>query len=277
MPFPICLNSNTYHGFSLAEATQGAARAGITTIELSAVAGYTEHITPDIDEAELTRALDDLDAHGVRAVALGGHANLTTPAGRDLFRRNLDLGARLGVDYVVSGTGETHGDEERIDDEDDFVEQLRGLADEATGLGLRIALETHGANYATGAQVNRLVRLVGSPAVGINYDTGNTIYYGRVWPYEDLASVLPRLTGIHLKDKAGAPDEWDFPALGRGTTDLARVLDILRHGTAVATVPLSIEVEFTPAGPKDVQEVHHAVETSVATLRALGHTDGLAA
>ena len=277
MPFPICLNSNTYHGFGLAEAVHGAAAAGITSIELSAVAGWTEHVSPDLPDADLRRLLATLDDHGIRATALGGHANLTTAAGRQLFRRNLALGGRLGVDYVVTGTGETHGDEERIGDEAAFVAELAGLAAEAERAGLRIAVETHGANYPTGAAVARLVEQVGSPALGIAYDTGNTIFYGGVPPYDDLAAALPRVTGLHLKDKRGEPGEWDFPPIGTGTTDMARVLGILTSAPTDAVVPLSIEVEFTPAGPADVAEVHRAVLTSVATLRALGHVEGLAA
>ena len=277
MPFPICLNSNTYHGFGLADALHGAAAAGITHIELSAVAGWTEHVSPDASDADLARLLAELDAHGLRATALGGHANLTTPAGRQLFRRNLLLGARLGVDYVVTGTGETHGDEERIGDEPAFVAELALLAAEAARAGVVVAVETHGANYPTGAAVARLVEQVDSPALGIAYDTGNTIYYGGVEPYDDLATALPRVTGLHLKDKAGRPGDWHFPAIGTGTTDMARVLGVLAAGSTDAVVPLSIEVEFTPAGPADVAEVHRAVQTSVTTLRALGHTEGLAA
>jgi hypothetical protein len=34
---------------------------------------------------------------------------------------------------------------------------------------------------------------------------------------------------------------------------------------------LSIEIEFTPAGPASVEAVHKAVLTSVETLRALGY------
>ena len=277
MPFPICLNSNTYHGFGLADAMHGAAAAGITHIELASVAGWTEHVSPDSSDAEIGRLLAALDAHGLRATALGGHANLTTAAGRRLFRRNLLLGARLGVDYVVTGTGETHGDEERIGDEAAFVAELAGLAEDAARAGVRIAVETHGANYPTGAAVARLVEQVGSAALGIAYDTGNTIYYGGTEPYDDLAVALPRVTGLHLKDKAGEPGDWDFPAIGTGTTDMARVLAVLAAGRSEAVVPLSIEVEFTPAGPSGVAEVHRAVQTSVATLRALGHVEGLAA
>ncbi|MEO8263071.1 MAG: sugar phosphate isomerase/epimerase family protein [Pseudolysinimonas sp.] len=271
MPFPLCLNSNTYHGFALADAIEGAARSGLRLIELSAVAGYTEHVMPDLDDAGVHAVLASLRERGIRAVALGGHSNLTTEEGRARFRANLHLGHRLGVEYVVTGTGETHGDESHIDDEQDFAGQTRELAGEAHSLGLRIAIETHGANYATGDAVGRLVERIASPAVGIAYDTGNTIFYGDTAPYDDLARALPNVVGIHLKDKAGAATDWDFPAIGDGDTDFAHVLDLLRAGDTGAVVPLSIEIEFTPDGPADVEEVHLAVARSVAHLHSLGY------
>jgi hypothetical protein len=44
MTNPICLNSNSYHGFTLGEAVIGAKRAGIKLIELAGVIGWTEHV-----------------------------------------------------------------------------------------------------------------------------------------------------------------------------------------------------------------------------------------
>lgn len=270
MTLQLCLNSNTYHGFSLADAVEGAARAGLTSIELAAVSGYTEHVLPSMDEETLSAVEESLAARGIRAVALGGHCALTTSEGRAAFRANLGLAARLGVNYVVTGTGETHGDETHIDDEREFILDLRELANDAQQLGLRIAIETHGANYATGAAVDALVAEVGSPALGIAYDTGNTIFYAGVEPYNDLAQSLPRVVGLHLKDKIGGIGEWNFPAIGDGDLDLHRLRAILDGAPAAATLPLSIEIEFTPDGPADVNEVHEAVRRSVEALRAAG-------
>lgn len=270
MPFPLCLNSNTYHGFSLDDAIEGAARAGLRLIELSAVTGYTEHVMPYADEEQLAQLRETLTSRGIRAVALGGHSDLTSEEGRAHFRANLGLASRLGVGYVVTGTGETHGDETEIDDETSFAGRLRELAGEAISLGLRIAIETHGANYPTGDAVARLVKAVGSPGLGMAYDTGNTIFYGGVAPYDDLQRSLPHVIGVHLKDKVGGAQAWDFPAIGDGETDFAHIRAITRAGDTGAVIPLSIEIEFTPAGPATVEEVHDAVVRSVMHLRSLG-------
>jgi len=223
----LCLNSNTYHGFSIDDAIEGAARTGLRLIELSAVAGYTEHVMPDFSDDQVEEVLDKLRQHDIRPVALGGHSDLTSRAGRARFESNLDLAVRLGVDYVVTGTGETHGDETLIEDRAEFAGHIREIAERARGRGLKLAIETHGANYATGQAVVELVREVDSVGVGVAYDTANTIFYGATEPYDDLARALPDVVGIHLKDKAGTQDEWNFPAIGDGDTDFRRIRDIV--------------------------------------------------
>lgn len=268
MRYPACLNSNTYKGYSLDDAIVGAERAGITLIEISAVDGC-QHIDPDVSDAQLAQLHAKLAAQGLQAVALGGHADLTSPEGRALLVRNLELGSRLGVTYVVTGTGARHDDTTTIDDEEEFSRSLREMAAAANDLGVMIALETHGANYATGAQLLGLLERVRSANLAINYDTGNTIFYGDTDPYDDLELCLDSVVGIHLKDKAGGRSEWNFPAVGEGDTDFARIAGILRGSSREGVIPLSIEVEFTPEGPSDLEQVHAAVRTSAETIRSL--------
>lgn len=263
----ICLNSNTYHGFPLSEALKGAQEAGIRYLEIAAVEGHTEHVNSRMSDAEVRAVLSELRRHDIQVLSVGGHSNLMTSAGRSQFSDNIRLAARLGAAYVVTGTGETHGDHEVIDDEAEFVESLKGLVAEAAQLGISIALETHGNNYGTGGQINRLVEKLGAENFGINYDTGNVIFYADTEPYEDLERSAHNVTGIHLKDKAGAPSEWNFPAIGDGNVDFARVFDILTRTRCAA--PLSIEIEFTPDGPSSVEEVHRALVRSVATIHHL--------
>ena len=52
---PICLNSNSYHGFTLEEAVEGAKRAGIKLIELAGVIGWTEHVHNNFSDAQVAK------------------------------------------------------------------------------------------------------------------------------------------------------------------------------------------------------------------------------
>ena len=92
-------------------------------------------------------------------------------------------------------------------------------------------------------------------------------------PYDDLAAALPRITGFHLKDKIGGPGVWNFPALGSGEIDFARIRRILAAGDDERVVPLSIEIEFTSDGPDSLDDVHDSLVRSVLHLRSLGFSD----
>lgn len=267
MENPICLNSNTYHGFSFEEAVRGANAAGIKFIEVAAVRDYTEHVMPEMSEKELDDIRALLAENDVTPLGMCGHSNIMTEDGRANLVKNFDLAVKLGVKYVVTGTGETHGDENVIEDDTELVQIIRDLAAAAKERDLELCVETHGASYATGAQIKELAERVGVDNFGINYDTGNVILYANVEPYDDLEACADRVTAIHLKDKTGKWDEWNFPAIGDGDTDFARVFDILRRTGCVA--PLSLEVEFTSSGAANVDEVHDAVTRSADYVRAL--------
>lgn len=263
----ICLNSNTYHGFGFAEAVQGAKAAGIHFIEIAAVRGYTEHARWEMTDDEVNAMLATLRDNDIEVLGMCGHTNIMTEDGRENIRKNFGLAARLGASYVVTGTGETHGDENVIEDDAELVEILQGLSADAAKHGITLAVETHGASYATGSQIKTLIGKVGAPNFGLNYDTANVIMYGDTQPYDDLRDSADVIVGIHLKDKAGETAEWNFPAIGDGDTDFSRIFSILEETQCVA--PLSIEIEFTSAGPSSVDEVHDALVRSIRVVRKL--------
>lgn len=263
----ICLNSNTYHGYSLEEAAFGAKSAGIRFMEIAAVRGYTEHARADMSDAEIAALLDLLADHDITLLGMCGHSNIVTEEGRAQFRENLALASRLGVSYIVTGTGETHDDDHVIEDDTELVGIFRGLASDAAAYGLTVAIETHGNNYGTGAGIKSLIGKVGADNLRINYDTGNVIFYGDARPEEDLVECASSVVALHLKDKAGLPKEWNFPAIGEGNIDFENIFRTLI--AAQSTAPLSIEIEFTPEGPGSVEAVHAALARSAQTTRAL--------
>lgn len=264
---PICLNSNTYHGFTLEEAVEGAFRAGIKLIELAGVNGWTEHVKNDFSDLQIKNVLNLLKEHDIEAIGMCGHTNIQSKEGQDTFKKNLILAKKLGVKYVTLSTGETHGDVSVIGDDTELVNIIRDLGTVAANLGLEMAIETHGNNYATGHSISGLLKKVNMPNVRMNYDTGNVVFYGAIEPYDDLEASTGLITGIHLKEKTGAQNEWNFPAIGRGDLDFDRILKILKKNAC--TTALSIEIEFTPAGPNGVEDVHESLAYSVNTIKRL--------
>lgn len=261
------VSTNTYHGFSLDEALEGIAQAGFKYVELTGVTGWTEHVNWQMSDTEISALKEKLSRQGLSAIALSGHCNIIAPEGENAFLHNLELAARLGCKYIVTGTGETHGDKEVVEDESILVASLNRIVTRGEELGVCTVLETHGNNYNTGQAMYQLVSQIDSDFLGINYDTANVIFYGKVRPEEDIVNGISRLKFIHLKDKAGADHEWNFPAIGKGFLDFPKIFALL--DTHHYTDPLSIEIEFTPEGPGSVEAVHQAVKDSFDYLQTI--------
>ena len=264
----IAVNSNCYHGYSIEEAIAGIRRAGFHYIELTATKGWTEHVFPDMPFERLLAIQDELEAAQLRPFAMSGHCNLMDPERIPDFVKNIRLAAFFGCDYIVSSIGEAHLKDNAVADNRTVAERIRALVPRLERYGLTLVLETHGHDHGTGAVLSDIVRLVGSERVKINYDTANVVFYGGVDPVADLRACVSDVAYLHLKDKAGAADVWDFPALGKGWVDFPGVFGVLEEAGNAS--PFSIEIEFTQAGPKNLAEIDQAVQDSADYLRAHG-------
>lgn len=87
-------------------------------------------------------------------------------------------------------------------------------------------------------------------------------------PDRDIDTCMENVTYLHLKDKAGARNAWDFPALGQGYVNFDAIFQKLRQ--AGNNAPFSVEIEFTQEGPKDLAQVNEAVRQSAEYLKAHG-------
>ena len=264
----IAVNSNCYHGYSMEEAIEGIRRAGFHYIELTATKGWTEHVFPDMPFERLLEIRDELEAAQLCPFAMSGHCNLMDPDRIPDFVKNIRLAAFFGCDYIVSSIGEAHLKDNAVADNRTVAESVRALLPHLERHGLTLVLETHGHDHGTGAVLGDIVRRVGSDRVRINYDTANVIFYGGADPVADLTACVSEVGYLHLKDKGGAPDVWDFPALGDGWVDFPGVFRALE--AAGNQSPFSIEIEFTQAGPKDLAQIDEAVRRSAEYLRAQG-------
>ncbi|HNW86688.1 MAG TPA: sugar phosphate isomerase/epimerase family protein [Candidatus Limiplasma sp.] len=266
----IAANSNCYHGFSIEQAIDGIRRAGFHYIELTATKGWTEHVFPNMPFERLLAVQDALKAANLTPFAMSGHCNLMDPTRAADFEHNMRLAAFFGCAYIVSSIGEAHLKDQAVADIATVAARVAELVPQLETYGLTLVLETHGHDHGTGAILADVVRRVGSPRVRINYDTANVIFYGGVDPVTDFAACVADVGYLHLKDKAGKLTEWNFPALGEGSVDFPRIFDVLAK--ADNRSPLSVEIEFTQAGLKDLAEVDEAMLQSARYLKAQGFT-----
>lgn len=263
----VAVNSNCYHGYSIEDAIDGIQAAGFHYIELTATKGWTEHVFPTMSLNYLNSVKDRLDSAGVRPFSLSGHTNLMDEARIDDFVANMRLANFFGCDYIVSSIGEAHLKDNAVASNEEVARHIRSLTPYLEEYGLTLVLENHG-EHATGAIIKNIVELVGSKRVMINYDTANVIYFAGIDPLQDMPGCIDKIAYMHIKDKIGGAKEWNFPALGQGHVDFPALFGMLaKAGNAC---PLSIEIEFTQAGSKDLAEVDQAVKDSAAYLKKLG-------
>lgn len=264
----IAVNSNTYHGYSIEEALEGISRAGFHYVELTATKGWTEHVFPNQSFEYLESIKQKMEKFNLSPIALSGHCNLVDLNRREDFIKNIKLANYFGCRYIISSIGEAHLEDKAVEDDKKTAEMIRSFVPYLVQYNLLLVLECHG-EHGTGEAVNRIVKLVNSDFVKINYDTANVVFYGRVDPADDLASCVENVAYMHLKDKAGEPEEWSFPELGAGNIRFDKIFSVLNNSRNHS--PFSIEIEFTPQGAESIENVNKAVEASARFLRERGY------
>ncbi|GEN46383.1 sugar phosphate isomerase/epimerase family protein [Alkalibacillus haloalkaliphilus] len=262
----LALNTNTYHGFSLNEALKGASEAGFKQVEIAAVRDHTAHVTTDFTDADFNEVQSLLRKYDLTCVGISGHSNVMSQEGVKQLEENIDLAKVFNCDYVVTATGDSHGDSDVIDDVYKLVKNLEPVVEKCERLNKTLVVETHGNNFATGKSLLKLVEAF-NDRIKINYDTANVIFYGYQQPYEDLSESIEHVEFIHLKDKQGPDYEFNFPAIGDGYLDYNRLFNILSKANYKG--PVSVELEFTPDGPGGIEDVNSAVKRSYDYLNQL--------
>jgi sugar phosphate isomerase/epimerase len=265
MTIPLAGHTNSYHTYSFDQALEGIAAAGYRGVELSAVPGWTEHV---VLGAPMSEVRAKLDHHGLVAVSLSGHSDLTTKSGLAHGIEAVRWAAEFGLRVVNSAIGGHWSEDE---DEGAFMENIGELADAARAAGVVVALEIHGDIMASGALTLPLMETIARDEIRVNYDTANCEFYGDVKAVDDIPVIAPYLAHVHLKDKIGGPRVWNFPAPGEGHVDFAGVLKALADGGF--TGPMSVEIEFEGEPWPSLGEVTRAMTSACQHLRGLGVVD----
>jgi sugar phosphate isomerase/epimerase len=103
--------------------------------------------------------------------------------------------------------------------------------------GIKIGIEPHQQYSKTPDGLDSIQALVASPAIGINFDTGNSYLAGGSDVYEWLERVKDRLVHLHAKDISLKQSEAERGkvtgtpvgcACGDGVVDWKRVIDIVK-------------------------------------------------
>ncbi len=254
-------HTNSYHTYSLDEALAGISASGFSYVELTAVPGWTEHVELN-GKDELREKLAD---HGLEAVSLSAHSDLTTSEGAEHGIQAVRWAADFGLSIVNSAIG---GHASQEENEEAFLANVNALADAAESAGVVVALEIHGDIMASGALTLPLMKKIGRDSIRVNYDTGNCEFYGGVKAVDDVSVIASGLEHVHLKDTTGGKGVWNFPAIGQGSVDFARVLSLLEEAGYAG--PYSVEIEFEGEPWPPLEVVDEAMRQSYEHLSSLG-------
>ena len=177
------------------------------------------------------------DKYGVQVSSISGHSPLMKPeAAVARLTRAIILASACGAQFVNT-------DEMLKDDwmDDDFAhEAMKYSLTKASMVANRhkvyLCIEPHGIYTRTSEGLMRIVNLVKSPWIKVNWDTGNSYLAGVEDPYEGLANVRDHVFHIHAKDISMEQSETERGsvtgtpvgcACGEGVVNWDKVIEIL--------------------------------------------------
>jgi sugar phosphate isomerase/epimerase len=213
------------------------------------------------------RIKDACEANKIKISSLSCHASLCRPdAAVDYLKQGIRFAAEIGTSIINTDDGFKPKWTTR---EEDFV-LMRYTLPEACNVadrrGIMIGFEPHQLYSNNLDDFDRIVALPGSPAMGVNFDTGNSYLAGHD-PYMWMERVKDKIIHVHAKDipkdQSDAERGKVFTgtpvgcACGEGMIDWARVVSILK--TIPRTVVLSVECGTIQQAEKSLEHLSKLV------------------
>ena len=203
--------------------------------ELLSEAGYFHSVSMLDDPYRVKRACERA---GVKLSGLSTHTPLCKPEiSTEYLKQAIRFAAECGAPVVNTDEGPKPA---WTSEEEDHVLMryvLKEVAAVAEPRGILIGLEPHQQYSKHPDGLDRIYHLVDSPAIGINFDTGNSYLCGHD-PLAWLERVMDRLVHLHAKDISIAQSGTERGkvtgtavgcACGDGVIDWKRVIELVRE------------------------------------------------
>jgi sugar phosphate isomerase/epimerase len=201
--------------------------------ELLSEAGYFHSVSMLNDPLEMKEVCDQ---HGIKIASLSGHTPLAKPEiSINYLVQAVRVAAEVGAPVVNTDEGPPWDFTGAEVDHTLMRYTLTHAARSAERRNIKIGLEPHQIYSQTPEGLDRIFQLVDSPAIGINFDTGNAYLAGQD-PYGWLEQIGDRLVHLHAKDISVQQSEDERGkvtgtpvgcACGEGVIDWRRVLEIM--------------------------------------------------
>ena len=191
---------------SLAYGIKTAAKIGYKYVEpcflmgqcLLSIGQYCHVTSLDTDPKKIR---DMCAEAGVKISALSSHSDLLDPEFGVLYaRRGIRYAKAVGTN-VVQITENMYPPKWMTEKDayDTMKITLRAIAETCAENGVYLGVEQHGPYTSKIERLTRLLELVDSPWIRVNYDCGNTFLSGED-PYNMLEAVIDKVVHVHAKD-----------------------------------------------------------------------------
>jgi sugar phosphate isomerase/epimerase len=232
--------------------------------ELLSEAGYFHSVSMLDDPYRIRRACQRV---GIRLSGLSAHAPLTKPeVGAEYLKQAVRFAAECGAPVVNTDEGPKQPWTTVEEDHVLMRYTLSEVAALAAPRGILIGLEPHQQYSKTRSGLDRIYGLVQSPAIGINFDTGNAYLAGED-PIDWLRHVKDRLVHLHAKDIAVMQSEAERGkvtgtpfgcACGDGVINWAEVVEICK--AAPRDIVLSVECGTVDQAARSIEYLRGLVK-----------------
>ncbi|MBI5388341.1 MAG: sugar phosphate isomerase/epimerase [Verrucomicrobia bacterium] len=227
--------------------------------ELLSEAGYFHSVSMLDDPLRIRRACEQ---HGVKLSGLSAHCPIIKPEiSVEYLKQAIRFAAECGAPVVNTDEGPKPAWTTEEEDHVLMRYTLQEAALVAEPRGVLIGLECHQQYSKTPAGLDRIFKLVKSPSIGINFDTGNSYLAGED-PYKWCERVVGRLVHLHAKDISVQHSEAERGkvtgtpvgcACGDGVIDWERVIRICRK--AKRDIVFSVECGTVPQAERSIQHL----------------------
>jgi len=237
--------------------------------ELLSEAGYFHSVSMLDDPLRIRRTCEKA---GVNVSGLSSHAPLCKPEiSVEYLKQAVRFAAECGAPVVNTDEGAKPACTTQEEDHVLMRHVLLQVAPVAEARGVTIGLEPHQQYTANPAGLHRVYSLVDSPAIGINFDMGNSYLCGHD-PYQWLEQVKDQLVHVHAKDISLQQSEVERGkvtgtpvgcACGEGVIDWARTIEICKNAPCDEIV-LSVECGTVDQAARSIEHLNNLISVTEA-------------
>ncbi len=199
-------------------------------------------------------ARDVCEKHGIKMSGLSSHTPLCKPEiSVEYLKQAIRWASDAGAPVVNTDEGPKPEWTTREMDYQLMTYTLTEASRVAERYGIKIGLEPHQQYSKSQEGLDSILNLVKSPAIGINYDTGNSYLAGTTDTYAWLTHVKDHLVHLHAKDISFSQSSAERGkttgtpvgcACGDGVVDWKRMIDIVK--SAPTDIVFSVECGSVP-------------------------------